>query len=362
MYKNKKVFIAMSGGVDSSVAACLLEDAGYDVEGVTMCFSIHYPNQKRPSCCGTEGIVDARNVCKRLGIVHHVIDFAKDIDELIIKNFIDEYTSGRTPNPCVRCNEFLKFGTLLDFTKKAGVDFLATGHYSKILFNTNLNRFELYKAKDFSKDQSYFLYGLNKKDLKHVLFPLGDLSKPEVRKIAKKFGLDTADKKESQDICFVPETGYKQFIKERINGSMFSDGDFINHEGKVVGRHKGLFNYTIGQRDKLGIALGYPAYVYKIDKKKNQIFVGPKECLFSKGLIAKDVNFVSIDYPKNDLQIYARIRYNAKEIQATLKLITKNKVEIIFKEPQKAVTPGQSVVFYDDDLVLGGAIIDEAIV
>ena len=358
---NKKVFVAMSGGVDSSVVAGLMKEAGHDVVGVTMCFSISHPNNKKPSCCGVAGIEDARRAAQILDVPHYVLDFAADINDYIIEDFTQEYFSGRTPNPCVRCNQHLKFGSLYKKVMALGGDFLATGHYAKIHFNPTRDFFELKKAKDDRKDQSYFLYSISKETLPKVLFPLGDLSKPEVRELARKYQLNTAEKPESQDICFVPDGGYQQFLRERVGESAFLPGPFKNHEGKIVGLHKGIASYTIGQRDKLGLALGHPVYVYKIEKETNTVYVGPLSYLYSKGLVAGQFNPVSMRIPPEPLEVSVRIRYNAPEVKGTLTGLKDGRIRVDFSEPQKSVTPGQSVVFYDGDVVLGGAIIDTPI-
>lgn len=349
----------MSGGVDSSVVAALMKDQGYDVFGVTMCFSIVHPESKKPSCCGVEGIADAKRVAQILDIPHYVLDFAGDIQEYIIDNFVSEYINGRTPNPCVRCNQFLKFGTLYEKVRSLGADYLATGHYARIESCPEGHTYLMKKAVDIKKDQSYFLYSIPKETLPHLLFPLGGMTKDEVRGLAEKYQLNTANKPESQDICFVPDTGYKKFIKDRVGEGVFIPGDFIDHEGKVVGQHQGIMNYTIGQRDKLGIALGVPVYVYKIDKENNIVYVGPREYLFSQGLIAKDFNALKII--KEKMEVRARIRYNAPEIKGNLVCLENKEIQINFTEPQMSVTPGQSVVLYDGDVVLGGGIIKERI-
>ncbi len=360
----KKVFVAMSGGVDSSVVAGLMKDAGHDVVGVTMCFSITHPDSKKPSCCGVDGIQDAKRAAQILEIPHYVLDFAKDINEYIIDDFTNEYLNGRTPNPCVRCNQHLKFGTLYHKVMSMGADYLATGHYAKIEHNSQADRFEMKKAVDQKKCQSYFLYSMKKETLPKVLFPLGGLTKQEVRDLAKKYNLNTAEKPESQDICFVPGGdggGYKKFIENRLGTSVFKPGKFVNQDGNVVGEHNGILNFTIGQREKLGIALGHPVYVYKIEKETNTVRVGPLEKLYGRGLIARQFNNISLDWPLNRLEVNVRIRYNAPEVKAYVTSLEDKTVRVDFAEPQKSVTPGQSVVFYDGDVVLAGAIIDEPI-
>ncbi len=356
--QDKTVFVAMSGGVDSSVVAGLIKEAGYKTVGVTMCFNITHPDGK-PSCCGIEGIADAKRAAEIIGIPHYVFNFAADINDFIINNFVDEYLKGRTPNPCVRCNQHLKFGTLYDKVKSLGADYIATGHYG--IIDQNQGQFELKKSVDERKDQSYFLYSMKKETLPSVLFPLGGLTKGEVRDLARKFNLNTADKPESQDICFVPAAGYKKFIEDRVGKEVMVPGNFIDEDGKVVGQHKGIASYTIGQRDKLGIALGYPVYVYKIDSLNNTVHVGNLEKLYSKGLIAHQANWVSMEIPKETIEVEARIRYNSPEVKARLTATDKSTVRIEFDQPQKSVTPGQSVVFYRNDVVLGGAIIESSI-
>jgi len=358
--KNKKVFVAMSGGVDSSVVAGLMKVQGYDVVGVTMCFSITHPTTKKPSCCGVEGIADAKRAAQILDIPHYVLDFAGDIQEYIIDDFVKEYLSGRTPNPCVRCNQFLKFGTLYEKVKSLGADYLATGHYAQIEYNADEKCFEMKKAVDEKKDQSYFLYSMKKEVLSRVLFPLGTMTKDEVRVLAQKYNLNTADKPESQDICFVPDAGYKQFIRDCVGDKPFVPGDFVNEQGEVVGQHKGIANYTIGQRDKLGIALGVPVYVYKIDKENNTVSVGSKECLYSQGLLAGQFNALK-NILQERMEVQVRIRYNAPEVKGCLTWLDEDKIRIDFVKPQMSVTPGQSVVLYDGDVVLGGAIIEKGI-
>jgi len=351
----------MSGGVDSSVVAGLMKEAGHEVVGVTMCFSISHPNNKKPSCCGVDGINDAKRAAQILDIPHYVLDFAKDINDHIIENFMSEYLSGRTPNPCVKCNQHLKFGSLYHKVMDMGAEALATGHYGKIEYNEKTRNYELKKAKDPRKDQSYFLYSMKKDTLPHVLFPLGDMTKQEVRSHARRLGLNTAEKPESQDICFVPDGGYQQFLESRLGKEIFAAGEYKNEKGEVVGTHKGIAYYTIGQRERLGIALGRPVYVYKIEKETNTVYVGSESMLYSNGLCASNFNPVSIDMPTEPMELNVRIRYNAPEVKGTLHYLSDGRVRVDFPEPQKSVTPGQSVVFYNGDVVLAGAIIDKAI-
>ena len=359
--KDLTVFVAMSGGVDSSVVAGLMKDEGYNVVGVTMCFNITHPNSNKPSCCGIDGIADAQRAAQILGIPHYVFNFAKDINDFIIDDFTNEYLNGRTPNPCVRCNQHLKFGSLYQKVKSLGADYIATGHYGIIDYDEKSRMYQLKKGIDPKKDQSYFLYSMNKETLPSVLFPLGGLTKLQVRALARKFGLNTADKPESQDICFVPDAGYKKFLEDRLGKDVMIPGPFKDEAGNVVGEHKGIANYTIGQRDKLGIALGHPVYVYKIEKETNTVYVGNIARLYAKGLYANQLNLVSMNFSKETIEVSLRIRYNQPEVKGRLTILDDKHITIEFADPQKSVTPGQSVVFYDGDVVLGGAIISQAI-
>lgn len=350
----------MSGGVDSSVAAAILKSQGYQVFGITMCFDIPLEAGNRPSCCGVDAIQDAKNVAQTLNIPHHVLSFGQDLNDKVIKYFIDEYRKGRTPNPCVRCNQYVKFGTLLKKVRLLGGDYLATGHYAKIQYSPLRRRFELKKSIQGSKDQSYFLYRIKKEDLPFILFPLGGLVKSEVRGLAKKFGLRNAQKKESQDICFVTSGDYKEFLKKRAPEALGPPGVIKDTLGNILGEHQGLGFYTIGQRDGLRIALGHPMYIYKMEKETNTIYVGSKEHLLSWGLSAKEVNFVSKDFPKKPIEVKVKIRYNQPEVRARLIPLKDGNVDVCFDKPQASVTPGQSVVFYRSDVVLGGGTIEKS--
>jgi tRNA-specific 2-thiouridylase len=352
----KIVVVAMSGGVDSSVAAALLKEQGYAVIGLTMCFNLAEKNGRKPSCCGLTGIEDVRRVCQKLGIRHYVLNLNQDFYREIIKNFYQEYLSGRTPNPCVRCNQFIKFGILLKKAINLGAQFLATGHYARIIKSPR--GLLLKKAKDLKKDQSYFLYRLTQAQLKHIIFPLGDFTKPKVRQLAVDFGLKVAEKQDSQEICFLPDGKYGDFIKVKGQGAV-KPGNFVDKNKNILGLHEGVAFYTIGQRHGIRIAAGYPLYVTQINAKNNQVSLGGRQEVYKSEFIIKERNFLGKP-PKKKIEIKVRIRYNHKESLATV-YPGKNKQKIVFKQPQFAVTPGQSAVFYDKDTVLGGGIIQKVI-
>ncbi len=356
----KRVVVAMSGGVDSSVAASLLVDEGYEVIGLTMqtwpSESARSSKEKQRGCCGMDAALDAFSVANLLGIPHYVLDFQEVFRKNVITNFTQEYLKGRTPNPCVRCNEFVKFNALLEKAIALGADFLATGHYAATSYCNETKRYTLSKGKDEKKDQSYVLYPLKQEELAKTLFPLGHWTKEEVRAYAKERGLPTAEKKESYDICFVPDGNYAEFVKNQA-GEEIRPGQIVNMDGKTVGDHKGLVHYTIGQRRGLGIASNLPQYVLAIEPATNTLVVGEEEQLYSKELLAQEINWVSIPPPLNPIEATAKIRYHALEARAAITPAAEGRVEVRFLEPQKAITPGQSVVFYEGSLVLGGGII-----
>jgi tRNA-specific 2-thiouridylase len=365
---NKKVMVGMSGGVDSSVAALLLKDAGYDVVGVTMCFSAvgaslpdgqastlggNTASRKRPSCCGIEGIEDAKKVAHQIGISHYVLNFGKALEEAVVLDFISEYISGRTPNPCVRCNQYLKFGEFLKKAKALGCDHVATGHFARI--EKKAGAFILKKGADPKKDQSYFLCEVAPRRLSRILFPVGDMTKEEVRAIAKKRGLYVADKPASQEVCFIPDNDYRAFLKSRLNKAYFKKGDVVDTKGNVLGRHEGIFNFTLGQREGLRISAPHPLYVVGLSQKHNRVVVGKKEDVFSSSLIAVEPNIFVKGAIKRSTLVYAKIRYNHKAAKAKATLLSKGKLRVDFTQPQAAITSGQFVVLYKGDTVLCGA-------
>jgi len=355
------VVVAMSGGVDSSVAAALLKEQGYEVIGITMCFNLADSLGKRPTCCGIKSIEDARRVAHKLGIRHYVLNMQKVLEEKIIKDFCQEYLEGRTPNPCIRCNQFIKFDVLLKKALSLGAMYLATGHYARIVkapsSKLQAPRYLLKKAKDLKKDQSYFLYRLKHSQLRHIFFPLGDYTKKKVRELAKEFDLPNAEKLASQEICFLANMDYRQFLKSRK--IEIKPGPILDKEGNLLGQHKGIAFYTIGQREGLGIARGYPLYVNKIDPEGNKIFVGKKKEAYKREFLVKEPNFI-IKPKKNKIALNVQIRYNHQNKPAEIEIL-RNKIKIQFLKPQFAITPGQSAVFYENDTVIGGGIIDKVL-
>ena len=354
-----RAMIAMSGGVDSSVAALLMKRAGYDCAGVTMRLyrSPGMEQGSTKSCCSDADEEDAAYVCWQLGIPFESLCCTKEFEKAVIGNFIREYETGRTPNPCIVCNRCLKFDRLLEFARERGFDCLATGHYARIAREAGSGRWQLRKARDESKDQSYVLYMLSQEQLARLRFPLGELSKAEVRAIAEGAGLVTASKYESQDICFIPDGDYGAFL-ERWTGRRDPEGEIRDLNGCVIGRHRGAVRYTIGQRRGLGVAAEQPLYVVAKDMEKHTVTVGPESALYCRELVAADFNWLSIPEPEGPIRVTARTRYRQRENEATVWPLEGSRVRLIFDRPQRAITPGQAVVLYDGDLVLGGGTIE----
>ena len=350
----KKALIAMSGGVDSSVAAFLIKQQGLDATGVTMKL---YDNEdigiaRENTCCSDDDIADARAVCARLSIPYYVFNFRDDFNTEVIDRFIKAYENGSTPNPCIDCNRYIKFERLMRRMAELNMDYVVTGHYARIEYDEERKRYLLKKALDDKKDQSYVLYSLTQEQLSHTLFPLGSLNKDEVRKIAEENGFVNAKKHDSQDICFVPDGKYTEFI-EGYTGKKYECGDFVDRDGKRLGEHKGIIRYTIDQRKGLGLALPAPMYVLEKDLNNNKVVLGFNDDLFTKELYAEDINFISIKEINEPIRVSAKVRYNQKEQPATVER-DGDRLHIVFDEPQRAICKGQAVVLYDGDIVVGG--------
>jgi tRNA-specific 2-thiouridylase len=358
----KKLLLAMSGGTDSSVSAILLKKQAYKIQGLTFKMwetELTSCDEKENGCCDAESLLEARELARKLNFPHEIIDIRNEFEHYVIQDFVDEYMKGRTPNPCVVCNTHIKWGILLDEMKKRGCDYYATGHYARI--REENGRFILMKGADTKKDQSYFLWTLTQDQLKHTIFPLGELTKDKVREIAKENGFERiAEKRESQEICFIRDNDYRNFLNEYVKdiAKKIQPGNFVNTDGKILGQHKGYPYYTIGQRKGLNIALGKPAYVLSIDAKKNEIVLGDYEQLACKTVRLTNTNWVKFPEPPPNLEIEAKIRYNSPAVPGTI-----NKDEqgyyLTLNQEVFAVTKGQSCVIYDGDDVIGGGIIAE---
>lgn len=344
----KRVVVAMSGGVDSSLAAARLQQAGYEVIGVTMQI---WPAERDNVCCGVSAIESAKQVAYKLGIPHYLVDFRDTFARQVIADFCEEYSRGWTPNPCVRCNHYVKFGALLEKARELDADYLATGHYARV--EPTVDGYRLLKAVDPTKDQSYFLYTLGQYELQRLLLPLGNLLKTEVRRMAAELGLPSARRHASQDICFIPDNDYRSFVARYIPAKA---GDIIDTEGKVLGQHQGIAQYTVGQRQGLGVAARKRLYVLKLLADSNRVIVGTRDQLFTSTLTATRLTWVSGKAPETPITVTAKIRYKSPPVTAEVHF-DDDTATVKFHQPQRAVTPGQSIVFYDGEVVFGGGII-----
>ena len=348
---NKKVLLGMSGGVDSSVSAVLLKEQGYEVTGITMSLC------DGSSCCNLNSMLDAKNVCQKIGIEHYIADYEDLFKQKVIDNFISEYKKCRTPNPCIQCNKYLKFGEIYKKAQELGVDYISTGHYARIEYSKKYKRNVLKKAKNISKDQSYVLYVIPKELLDKIIFPLGEYeSKEEIRTIAKERGLLVANKPDSEDICFIPDGDYKKYLEENSNLSKKS-GNIVDKEGNILGKHEGLYRYTIGQRKGMGIANKVPLFVIGFNPEKNELIVGEEDKTYKTEMIVDNINLLAIDKIDEPIEVTVKTRYSLKEAPATIKMVDEKEIKVCFKKPQARITPGQSAVFYDGDIVIGGGII-----
>lgn len=353
-----KALIAMSGGVDSSVAAYLMKEQGYSCMGVTMKL-FHNEDiglSREHTCCSLEDVEDARSVAYQLNIPYYVFNFTDRFRECVIDKFVSAYENGITPNPCIDCNRYLKFDKLFHRAKELDYDYVVTGHYARVEYDSLSNRYLLKKALDFDKDQSYVLYAMTQEQLAHTLFPLGKLTKPEVRKIAEQCGFVNSKKHDSQDICFVTNGKYADFI-EKYTNKTYTEGDFVDLSGNILGRHQGVIHYTIGQRKGLNISTGVPMYVCDINPNNNTVVLGTDNQLYTKKLIAKDINMISVPYLKEPIRLKVKVRYRHPEQWATVTQTDNDTLKIEFDNPQRAITKGQAVVLYDEDVVVGGGTI-----
>lgn len=353
--KKKRILVAMSGGVDSATTAALLKEQGHEVIGVTM--QLWDYGESEGGCCSADEVCDARRVAYDVGIPHYVVNYMDSFKDLIVSDFVEKYDSGLTPIPCILCNQFMKFNFLLKRALELGADYLATGHYARINHDGETGKYSLAKAVDLNKDQSYFLFTLGQKELSRLIFPLGEMTKPEVRKHAERLGLKVAKKPESMGVCFITGNSYREFLDPYLERGK-REGDIVDTDGNFIARHNGISSFTIGQRRGLGFAKGKPMYVVSIDSQNNRVVVGEDEDLFRNELIADDISWVDSP-PQSSVDVKSKIRYRHDGECSKVSIIDKDKVRVSFDKPQRAITPGQAIVFYNRENVVGGGWIKE---
>ena len=345
--ENNKVLLGMSGGVDSSVSALLLKNSGYEVIGATLELFVG------SSCCNTNTYIDAKNVCNQIGIPHFIYNYKNEFKKYVIDDFIECYSSCKTPNPCIECNKYMKFGFMYEKAKELGCNYIATGHYAKTEYSEEYGRWVLKKSNSLKKDQSYVLWNIPKDLVSHIIFPLADYEdKEEIRKIAKENNLKVANKPDSEDICFIPDGNYKKFLENNSNIKP-KEGNIVNSQGKILGKHTGLYNYTIGQRKGLGISNSVPLFVLGFNKEKNEVIVGEEKELYKTKIKVENINLILVDEITEWMEVDVKTRYSSKVAKAKI-IQVGNTIQVEFEEPQRAITPGQSAVFYVGDIVLGG--------
>jgi tRNA-specific 2-thiouridylase len=355
----KRILVAMSGGVDSGTTAALLKNEGHDVIGVTM--QLWDYGDAEGGCCSADDVRDARRVADQVGIPHYVVNYMDIFKKYIVEDFVGKYLSGKTPSPCVLCNQFMKFNFLLRRALELGADYLATGHYARIETEEATRKFYLNKAVDSAKDQSYFLFTLTQNELRRIMFPLGSMTKDEVRDVAKSMNLKVADKPDSQEVCFITGGDYRDFLKEYTDNKR-ENGEIVDVEGSTLGYHDGIHSFTVGQRRGLRISKGKPMYVVRVEPETNRVVVGEEKDIFRTGLVANNITWADADrVASEEIEVKAKIRYRHREEVALVKLQSDGEALVEFRNPQRAMTPGQAIVFYEEDRVLGGGWINEVL-